>query len=344
MKNIHKEISLRMEKLDFNSIYPGFHPFRFALYDDKTVCFGETEIPWDSRFVANTAIDFDNEIIAIWNMKCACADMDIFASLLAHEMLHAYQRESKVTDYPDNLFGAFYPRNLGNFSLRFQENQLLAGLAEKFDTTAWTEFKAMRACRLLHYPEAVNYEIRTENIEGSAQFVELGALKQLSPELYRRRLDRILAGLRSPAKVFDARLLSYDTGSLIRMVLTDNNLYTPDWDKEKPGAAGDIAAQEVSGLREEFGKYFAAIDKKVEELLRGGEKLNLSGKKLASYDSYNVRSSGNYLYHPNFIGIAADGEKPEFLTGTFLTKMASRTTTIEETWRAAPAPTRHIGD
>lgn len=334
MKKTHLEISHRIGKLDFGRLHHGFHPFRFALYDDKKVCFGETEIPWDSRFVANTAIDYNNEIIAIWNMKCACTDMDIFASLLVHEMLHAYQRESKGTVYPNDIAGAFYPRDLDNFALRFRENKLLAGLAEKFDTLTWADFKAIRAYRLQHHQEAVDYEIKTENIEGSAQFVELGALRQLSPDLYRKKLNRILSGLRSTEKIFDARLLSYDTGSIIRIVVAENNLDLPNWGQERAAASGDISAQEVPGLREEFSKYFGEIDKKVEELLRGGERLNFSGKKLPIFDPYNVRSSGSYLYHPNFIGIATDGEKPEFLTGTYLTKMVPHTDTIEEIWRA----------
>lgn len=338
MKNTHLEISQRIGKLDFSCLYPGFHPFRFALYDENTVCFGEKEIPWDTRFAGNTALDFEGETIAIWSMKCALKDMDIFASLLVHEMFHAYQRETKVTDYPDDLAGAFYPRDLDNFSLRFRENQLLAGSAEKFNSTAWTDFKTMRAYRLRHYPEAVNYEVKTEGIEGSAQNVELGALKQLSPDSYSRRLGGILTGLRSPTNVFNARLLSYNTGSIIRLVLADNNLSQPDWEQEKQASSGDITAQEVPGLREEFSKYFGEIDRKVEELLRRGEKLNISGKKLALFDPYNIRSSGNYLYHPNFIGVAADGEKPEFLAGTFLTKMLSHTTTIEEIWRAPILP------
>jgi len=332
MKKPHLEISHRIGTLDFGRLYPGFHPFRFALYNESKVCFGETEILWDSRFVGNTAIDYDNEIIAIWDMKCACTDMDYFASLLVHEMLHAYQRESG-TVFPDDLVGIFYPRDLHNFTLRFQENQLLAGLTEKFDATAWTDFKAIRAYRRQHHEEAVDYEIKTESIEGSAQFVELGALKQLSPDLYRKRLARILSGLRSPERIFDARLISYDTGSLIRMVMVDNDLDHPDWGQEKPCTA--ITVQEIPGIREELEKYFGAIDKTVQELLYKGEKLTISGK-LTSFDPYNVRSSGNYLYHPNFIGVTTDGEKQNFFTGTFITKMASHSRTIEEAWRAVP--------
>lgn len=331
MKKTHLEISSRIGKLDFGRLYPGFHPFRFALYNDKRVCFGATEIPWDSRFVANTAIDYNNEIIAIWDMKCACTDLDYFASLLVHEMLHAYQHESGIV-FPDDLVGIFYPRNLDNFTLRFRENQLLADLAEKFDATAWKDFKAIRAYRRQDYQEAVDYEIKTESIEGSAQFVELSALKQLSPDLYRKRLDRILLGLRSTENIFDARLLSYDTGSLLRMVMADNGLDQPDWAQETPYTA--IPSQEVPGIREAFDKYFSAIDKKVQELLSKAEKLDISGRKLTGFDPYNVRSSGDYLYHPNFIGVATDGEKPDFFTGTFVTKMAPRSRTIEEAWRA----------
>jgi hypothetical protein len=331
MEKIHLEISRRIGTLDFGRLAPGFHPFRFALYNNKKVCFGETEIPWDSRFVGNTAIDYNNETIAIWGMKYACTDMDIFTSLLVHEMLHAYQRESG-TVFPDDLVGVFYPRNLDNFTLRYRENQLLAGLAEKFDATAWADFKAIRAYRRQRHEEAVDYEIKTENIEGRAQFVELGALKQLSPDLYSKRLARILSALRSPEKIFDARLISYDTGSLIRMVIVGNNLDHPAWAEENPCTA--ITAQEIPGIREEFEKYFGATDKKVQELLSNGEKLDISGKKLTSFDPYNVRSSGNYLYHPNFIGVTTDGEKPDFFAGTFITKMASYGRTIEEAWRA----------
>jgi len=206
------------------------------------------------------------------------------------------------------------------------------GLAEKFDAPAWANFKAIRAYRRQHRHEAVDYEIETENIEGSAQFVELSALKQLSPNLYRKRLAKILSGLRSPEKIFDARLISYDTGSLIRMVTVDNNLHHPVWAEEKPCTT--ITAHEVPGIREEFDKYFGAIDKKVQELLAGAEKLDIAGKTLTGFDPYNVRSSGNYLYHPNFIGVTTDGEKPDFFTGTFITKMAPRSRTIEEAWRA----------
>jgi len=79
------------------------------------------------------------------------------------------------------------------------------------------------------------------------------------------------------------------------MVLSDNNLDHPDWGQEKPAVAGDMTIEEVPDLREEFSKYFGAIDKKVEEILSCGEKLNISGKMLNLFDPYNIRSSGKQL-------------------------------------------------
>lgn len=335
MKSIHHEISLRVERLYFNSIHPGFHPFRFAIYDDTKVCFGESEIPWDSRFVGNTAIDYNGEIIAIWNMKCAISDMNVLTSKLVHEMLHAYQQERKDTRFPDEMDGAFYPRDLNNFRLRYVENQFLIGLTEKFDATAWSDFKAKRAYRLRHYQEAVNYEIKAEEIEGGAKFAELGALKRLSPGLYQKELDAIVTALRSPAKIFDARLLSYDTGCLIRIISADNGLEPANWGTEKPAALNDTEATDVPGLDAEFDRYFGEIDKKVKDILAGGENLDTSEKSLLLFDPYNVRSSGDYLYHPNIVGIGTDKKHMELLMGTYVTKMKGRTRAIKEIWRAA---------
>ncbi len=79
-------------------------------------------------------------------------------------------------------------------------------------------------------------------------------------------------------------------------------------------------------------------------MLRRGEKLAISGKKLALFDPYNVRSSGDYLYHPYFVGIGTDKKDPELLTGTYVTKMRGRTRAIKEIWRAAPGQTQSLGN
>jgi hypothetical protein len=334
LKDLHKEISLRLGKLDFGGLHPGFHPFRFALYDGNTVCFGDSEIPWDKRFIGNSAIDCVGELIAIWDARSASADMDKMAANLAHEMLHAYQRERKDTVWPDEMDGAFYPRDFDNFRLRALENQALAGLVEKFDGAGWADFKALRAHRLRLYPAGVNYEIKAEGIEGSAAFVEMEALKQLSPELYHVELENTLRRLRAPANVFDARKISYDTGAVLRLVLRGAGVSMPDWEKEKPAGA-ETAGADISDLRGEFENYFNEIDKKVKDALSGAGKLDITGKKLFGFDPYNMRSSGNYLYHPHFIAVAAEGEEPEFIMGTFVTKMAARSRTIEEAWKAA---------
>ena len=174
--------------------------------------------------------------------------------------------------------------------------------------------------------------------------MELGALKQLSPDLYRRRLDRLSAGLRSPAKILDARLLSYYTGCLIRIISKNNGFELPDWGIEKAAAPDDPKAAAVPGLDAEFNKYFGEIDKKLKDILARGEKLDISGKDLLLWDPYNVRSSGDYLYHPYLVGVGTDKKNPELLMGTYVTRMKGRTRTIEAAWRAAPEQTRNLGN
>ena len=162
MKNIHLGINHRLAKVDFNRIYPGFHYFRFAIYNNTRVYFQDSEIPWDTRFTGNTAIKYNGAWIAIWNLNAPASNLDSLTSKIIHEMFHAYQNEMGDTRWPDEIVGAFYPRDLRNFELKYREDLLLASLADKFDKAAWQEFKTLRTSRIRLYPKAVDYEIKTE--------------------------------------------------------------------------------------------------------------------------------------------------------------------------------------
>ncbi len=325
------EISRRLSGLDLRSVWPGFHPFRFALYDASHVFFAGSEIPWDERFIGNTSINYNGERIAIWNLPSPYSVFDGLCACIVHEMFHAYQDETGQLLLPDKMYGPFYPREFRNFSLKHREDFLLASLVERFDPAAWREFKAMRAERMKLYPDAVEYELKTEALEGTATYVELQVLKRINAEAYGKKMARALNNLRSREKVFDVRLLSYDSGALIAGLLRENGLPPVDWREESKTAFTGSAA--LPDLEQEFQAYFGGIDKMVQEALSRAEKIGPDRTSLICFDSYNVRSSGDYLYHPNFISIGSSEKDQKFLMGPHITKMKDRTAEIQEIWQ-----------
>lgn len=334
INEIHREVSRRLERLDLGAMLPGFHPFGFALYDEKQVCLGSGTFPRDERFFANTAIQYRGEWIAIWKLASPAPDLDVLTAKIAHEMCHAFQSETGDKSFPDEINGCFYPRDLANFSVKHEENLLLAGLAEDFTAEGWEKFVRLRAGRLKARPGPVDYELRTESIEGSATYVELEALKALSRGRYGEALERVLSGLKDPSGVFDVRRRSYDSGAVIRSVMAANRLAPVDWLEESLKTAGELLPAAASpGFDGHFRKYFGAVDELVAGALAKAEKMDAGGGRLLGFDPYNVRASGACLYHPYFIMCGDEGKAPRSHMGAFVTKMKGQTREIEEVYR-----------
>ena len=331
LKEAHAEIARRLDRLDFGALLPGFRRYRFALYDDCRVCLGGDCLPADARFLGNTAIEYDGQQIAIWRLSGPPANYDSLAALLAHEMCHAFQVETCAV-FPDEIVGAFYPRDLTNSTGKHMENLLLAELLAEYDPGKWERLVRLRAARLKAGPQAVGYEIKAEGIEGQAKFVEFAALKLLSPALYDETLDKTTRSLRDPRAVFNARLCCYDSGAALLAVATANGLPTPDWTAEalKAGEAGLTACPDLSV---EYRQYYHVVDALVNGSLAKAEKIELSGNVLLGFDPYNVRSSGNNLYHPSFIMCGEKNTKPAFFTGTYITAMKGPTKDIEAIYK-----------
>ena len=332
MQKIHSEISQRLKKVDFNGIFPHFHPFRFALYDNEKVYFADSIIPKDDRFIGNTAIQYEREWIAIWNLTDRNFDINSLAACIVHEMFHAYQQETNEKRFPDEMMGCFYPRNLENFNQKYRENLLLADLIHKFDEVVWQNFMNLRKNRLKLYPQCVDYEIKIEAIEGMAVYVELEALKMINPELYRIKLNKCISNLKNPNLIFNIRRISYDSGSIIQSIIHNNQLEQIEWDEESSVLDSEIHVSSVD-LGASFQKYYDKIDKRINNNLEQAEKLEISGMTLFGFDPYNVRSSGSYLYHPHFIGYGVNEKDSRFQMGTYITKMKDHSRIIEEAYR-----------
>ena len=69
MRELYDEVARHLDTIDFETIWAGFTPFEFALFDEHSVYFADKKIPWDKRFLGNTAIHFDGKPLAIWGIR-----------------------------------------------------------------------------------------------------------------------------------------------------------------------------------------------------------------------------------------------------------------------------------
>ncbi|OGR62589.1 MAG: hypothetical protein A2X30_08115 [Elusimicrobia bacterium GWB2_63_16] len=332
LKEAYGEVSRRLDRLDFGMLLPGLHRYPFALHTEAEVCLGDRNFPNEGRFLANTAMEFEGRRMAVWRLSATQQNYDTLAASLVHEMCHAFQVETK-TQFPDLIFGAFYPRNLSNYTAKYVENLLLAGLLYDFDPVKWDDLLSLRARRLMSMPEAVRYEQLTEGIEGQAKYVELKALAKLSPGQHSSALSGLAASLKDQRTVFDARRSCYDSGAAFLTIAEANGRLLPAPASE----LGTADAEPLAGgpdLSAEFQKYFATIDALVAGALGRADKVEVTGSKLLGFDPYNVRSSGNRLYHPNFI-MCGDSE-PQVIMGTFVTVMKEQTRELESVYKVRP--------
>lgn len=325
LKEAYGEISRRLDTLDFGALLPGFRRYPFALHTKTEVQLGDRNFPNDGSFFANTSMQFEGREIAVWRLSAPLKSYDALAANLVHEMCHSFQVESK-TPFPDMMSGAFYPRDLANYTAKHMENLLLAGLLYDFDPVKWDGLLSLRARRLRSMPEAVGYEQLAEGIEGQAKYVELKALARLSPELHSAALSEMAAALKDQEAVFDARRSCYDSGAAFMTVAEANGRPFPA-PASVAGSADDGLPAAGPDLSAKFRAYFGAIDALVDGALAKADKVEVTGRKLLGFDPYNVRSSGNRLYHPDFI-MCGDSE-PKVIMGTYVTIMKGQTQELE---------------
>lgn len=315
--------------LDFGALLPGFRRYPFALHTKTEVQLGDRNFPNDGRFMANTSMQFEGREIAVWRLSAPPESYDVLAAKLVHEMCHAFQVETKAP-FPDMMFGAFYPRDLANYTAKHAENLLLAGLLYDFDPVKWDRLLSLRARRRRSMPEAVGYEQLTEGIEGQAKYVELKALARLSPDSHSAALAELAAALKAQGAVFDARRSCYDSGAAFLTIAEANGRPLPGPSGEA-GLADDGPPAGGPDLSAEFREYFGAIDALVDGALAKADRVEAPGSKLLGFDPYNVRSSGNRLYHPNFI-MCGDNE-PQVMPGAYVTVMKGRTQDLESVYK-----------
>ncbi|MFA7032466.1 MAG: hypothetical protein WC201_02780 [Bacilli bacterium] len=216
LSEIYQQIDQRLDGIDFSSLYHGFYRLKFALYNETECYFNGKYISKSDSFLANTAIEYEGEYIAIWMITEDISDFDSLTASIVHEMFHGYQNimhESRWSDEMKALLN--YQYSIDNLSKKYREAQLLKQCIEGNHKEAFNELCQIRKERLISHSYEYDYEARVEQIEGSAKYVEWQALQKLNPQKGHIMHEKMIKEIVDPKQYFPIRIISYSIGALL---------------------------------------------------------------------------------------------------------------------------------
>lgn len=342
LKNLYDKICKAIGHLDFDIIWKGFRPLKFALYNDTECYFDGRYIEKTADFCANTAIDYKGEKIAIWYVE---TEMDIpkFTSCIVHEMFHAFQEKQGWECFPNEMEALYkYKYSEENLSIKLHENKLLLELLEVFDTEKYKALLSGRKYRSEKFPYEFTYESCGEEIEGSANYVEWQVLKQLGE----KEADKLIADMRKtmlqPEYFFPIRISGYYTGALLINAMIQAGGYNYGsknrpvikqiLESLSPISAVKAGTEEERGTVSEALASFMAESKKIVESSVAANEVVLTGPvTMGSVNVYDARCYNGYLTSRFFLMYSENDEK-KVIRDNYVIKMKDEKT-IEKVYR-----------
>ena len=91
LKSLHLAVSESISRLDFGSIWPGFEPLRFALYDDENCFFG-------GKYIEKTDAFFRNDLKIPMSLKEIGVPDDEFFKPMAERAAESCKADSTSPD------------------------------------------------------------------------------------------------------------------------------------------------------------------------------------------------------------------------------------------------------
>ncbi len=336
LKKTYCEVKTTIDSLDFEKIWPGFSPLRFALYDHERCFFDGAFIEKTDEFCANTSIVYHGEQIAIWMVQEEL-EIPVLASKMVHEMFHGYQQLQGWTCWPKETEALFrYEYSAGNLSLKVRENELLLRMMDGFDEGDFRELLGHRKLRSEKYPYAFSYESKVEEIEGTANYVEWQVLRQLDEQKAAAMTDRMRERLTKPEFFFPIRISCYFTGALMVHALRSAGIYSFDA-AERPAImrvlkstkSSDGGFPEKEAMVQLVNEAISAYDAQTEAIVASALEKNdvvLRGPfPLVTVNVYNARRCRDCITSTYFL-MYRDGEEDRILEGDFVIRMKDETT------------------
>lgn len=331
MKELYSKIYHNLQKIDFESIWHGFFPCEFALYDEHTVYLSDRTQPVDNRFLGNTSILYDGKPLAIWKVtNPKLQDSILLTAKIVHEMFHSFQKEQREERFPDDLMMLSYPNDAVIHTIRQEENKLLASIFLESDTrkkeAILQSFIQLRKYRTEEAPNIIKQEFLAETIEGMAEYAGCMALKQLSPDCYRQVIRNNIGILAEPAPFFfDIRKMSYYTGSMLCLALseTDTSFYHEIGkqrlslfeliSKEVPPKYTSIQPSPI--LIRMLEESHRQREESLSSFLHTNPNYTSVQASICGYDPMNMWKLGDYLFCSHFVLLECDSGTEKFLKG-----------------------------
>ncbi len=340
LETLYYRVKEEISGLDFEAVWPGFKPLKFALYDDEKCFFDGSYIDKTDAFCANTSIVFRGEHIAIWMVQGEM-EIPVLTSKIVHEMFHGYQAVSGWDCRPNEMEALCrYSYDARNLALKLRENELLLGLLQGPDEAAIAELLSIKKLRSELSPYEFRYESMAEEIEGTANYVEWQALKQLDEDKARALTERMRGLVTKPEYLFPIRISCYFTGALMINALRGAGLYSFE-PCERPMIFGLLNTAEpfegrsdadrLAEIKNAVDAFNAETEEIINSALENDEAVLTGPYELTGVNVYNARRRNGFITTTYFL-MYRDGDEDRLLQGDFVIKMRDEKT-IERVYR-----------
>lgn len=314
----YRQIAERLDRIDFRALFRGFHRFPFALYDENRACVDGRLIDKPADFLGNTSVLYEGRHTAIWQLTGETRDFDTLTSKIVHEMLHAFQNASGESRWADERAAMVrYRYDADHIAARLAEAALLRKCLAGDDPEAFGELLRLRRARMERFPYEYDYEARIEQIEGTANHVELAALAQLNPAAANERMERLPDALADPARYFPVRAVTYLSGAAFLACLHRYTDLDTDAFTDTPFAVRALEGVRPCALPKDDGRAAACLEAWLGRLRetanRAVEKGDaaLSGDfRLVAWNVYDGAWDGRYAVLSHFAGYVEGRELP----------------------------------
>jgi hypothetical protein len=325
----YKELKQRIDQVDFSQLWRGFQKTKFAVYNDTACFFDGAYIEKTEAFLANTSIQYNGEHIAIWYLPEAPSDWDQLSASIIHEMFHAYQNASGESRWPDEKAALLhYQYTSENLSAKLQEAELISTLLNHNPAADFEALLGARKSRAQKHSYEYDYEARIEQIEGTANYVELRALEQLDPAKAQAKWDTALKSILDPANYLPIRIVSYAIGALFLACIKKQSVFDFESFADEPFSIKileDIlpytGTAQTSPIIDTILKEYQAETNAIIESTLAKNELVIEGKyPLIGLNVYNARWNGRYATSTYFIAYQ-DGAEMKTLYGDFIVEI-----------------------